>query len=132
MSKIEEEMIMDVKRYDYILNNKSVYFYCDKECKQISDYFASLLEKEDKSVNILRDNAMVQLGWMFYLILGKKTGFQVVTLALETNPFKEIKEDLTLVLTIFKKAITDHTTNKGSNISLFFPRYDDYTKKCIA
>lgn len=88
-------------RYQYQINNKSIFFFCDELLAQIADFFSQILRSEDEQYNILQPYSIIQVGWNYYKIL-EGDCLQIVSLDYSKNPFEDTTEDLSLALTIFK------------------------------
>ena len=90
-------------KYQYQINGKTIFFYCDEGLKNVVEFFVSILESEDKLYNILKSNHVIQIGWNYYRIVGEKEPFQIVALDYKSNPFKKTTDDLSVSLSIFNE-----------------------------
>lgn len=87
----------------YEINNKPIFFYCDPKLNDIADFFANILKSEDASLNILKENNTIQIGWGFYSVVKNKKGLQIVAYDIEKNPFHDTTDDLSTSMKIFNE-----------------------------
>lgn len=86
---------------EYTLNGKKICFVCDERLQQEADFFAEILEQEDKTQGVLEDGKTICIGWSYYKVLQVEEKFHIQTVDLAGNPFQEVEEDLSLSLEIF-------------------------------
>ncbi|MBQ7774992.1 MAG: hypothetical protein IJ379_03640 [Lachnospiraceae bacterium] len=91
------------EKFSYNIEGKNVYFYCEKELRNVADFFANILCREEKEHAILQNNNVIQIGWNYYKVLQNGEAFQILGFDLKNKPFENTCEDLSLALTIFHK-----------------------------
>lgn len=100
--KKKESTSPSVEMLSYTLGGKKVVFKCKSDLKPTADFFAKILEEEDKSAGILKAGSTFQIGWGFYAATEKDGAVQIVTRDIASNPFENTTEDLSEMLDIFR------------------------------
>lgn len=88
-------------KYICKFHGKTVFFFCEDTLKETAEFFASILQKEDAGGRVIRDGAVLQIGWGFYHVRRTEAGYQIMACGLLGDPFREVTEDLSLSLEIF-------------------------------
>ena len=87
----------------YVINNKTVILNYNKELEQVAKVFVNILEQEDKTNNIIKENSTVKIGYLLYKIVLEKDDYRLLAIDLNNKELNTFTDDLTLVLNYFNR-----------------------------
>lgn len=85
----------------HIINNKTIILTYNKELEPAVKIFVNILEQEDKTNNIIKENSTVKIGYLLYKIVLEKEDYRLLVIDLNNKELNTFTDDLNLALKYF-------------------------------
>ncbi len=87
----------------HIINNKTVILNYNRELEPTVKIFVNILEQEDKTNNIIKENSTVKIGYLLYKIVLEKEDYRLLAIDLNNKELNTFTDDLNLALNYFNR-----------------------------
>lgn len=87
----------------HIINNKNVILNYNKELEPVVKVFVNILEQEDKTNDIIKENSTVKIGYLLYKIVLVKDDYRLLVVDLNNKELNTFTDDLNLALNYFNR-----------------------------
>ena len=87
----------------HIINNKNVILNYNKELEPVVKVFVNILDQEDKTNDIIKENSTVKIGYLLYKIVLEKDNYRLLVVDLNNKELNTFTDDLNLALNYFNR-----------------------------